>query len=418
MQEPHPEDIILARLNSLANRSIEIQKSKTESEVMMALLGALGESGFGEAILSLFEAESGKAIGHVASGSQWQQRFDMTDRHLKQDDILAIALRTNQPQLIVDSRTDPRYKSDLVCKADFKPQYVLPLRIGDEMIGTLQVDLRGRKDLRQDEALLLQTLCMHTAIAISRLRHQAATSQLMTTVMSRSHFLVAQTLLGMVVHSFGHRLRHVVAEMNIVLNRPDIKCNRALYKTVNSWKSSFLATDQDLRMVQGSMGQDSELEITEVHEELKRSVDQWMPLLLQRRCSTRFVLSAAATQCRIRPMALREIVSILLVNAVQASAKAITFSSMNSSKVEFPSGNYILSAFCLDVTDDGMGLKGYDVSQLFEPAYTTTVGNRGLGLNLFIGRTLARQAGGELDLVKQGKRATGVTFRLTLPTLE
>jgi signal transduction histidine kinase len=418
MEEPYAEDIIFARLNSLANSSIEIQKSRNESEVIVAVLTGLGESGFGEAILSLFEPDSGKVIGHMSSGSQGEQVLDMTDRHLRQDDVLAIALRTNQPQLISDSRIDARCRPDLVRKRDIQLQYVLPLRVGDEMIGTLQVDLGERNGLQQDEALLLQALSMHTAIAISHLRSQAKASQFMTQVMSSSHFIVAQTLFGMVVHSFGHRLKQVLAEINILLNRSDIRSNRSLYEVVRSLKSDFLTVDQDFRMVQGSMGQDSGLEITQVHTELKHSVDQWMPLLLQKKCSTRFVLSAAVTQCRIRPLALREIVSVLLVNAVQASAKTLTFSSMNSSKVESPSGNYIPFALCLDVTDDGAGLTDDDVSQLFQPAYTTSVGNRALGFNLFIGRALARQAGGELDLVERGKGSTGVIFRLTLPTLE
>jgi signal transduction histidine kinase len=412
------EDINITRLKSLAKSSVEIQQSRTEADVMHAVLVALAESGFREAILSLIDGNSSRIVGHVASGSRWQQVLDMTNRHLGSDDILAIVVRTRQAVFIPDSRNDPRCEMDLVRRADIRAQYVVPLHVANEMIGTLQVHLGDRDALAPDEALLLQAFGAHIALAISRLRSLEETTQLASDVVSSSRFFVAETLLSGAAHGIGHRLRQVINEINHTLKRPDVRENRLLQETLNSWRAQFLEVDRELHSMLGAISSEADPRVTDVANELRHTVEQWMPYFLQHRSSVQSELTASVGECRIGTMALREILSVLLVNAVQAHAKIITIRSSVASEVEVPPGNYILNALCLDVLDDGIGLQSSDSERIFEIGYTTKEGKLGTGLGLFIGRKLARQAGGELAYLEREQGALGAAFRLTLPVIK
>lgn len=67
----------------------------------------------------------------------------------------------------------------------------------------------------------------------------------------------------------------------------------------------------------------------------------------------------------------------------------------------------------LEVVDDGPGLALEVASRLGEPFFTTRAPGQGLGLGVFLARTLASQLGGSLDY--QSPAGGGTIARLTLP---
>ncbi|MFK5891661.1 MAG: ATP-binding protein [Pseudomonadota bacterium] len=104
---------------------------------------------------------------------------------------------------------------------------------------------------------------------------------------------------------------------------------------------------------------------------------------------------------RADPASLEQIIFNLFSNAAQAGAQHIQVSiKSNLSKV------YIL------VSDDGHGLPTEMLDQLFEAFNTTKAAGKGTGLGLHLCRSLAKDMGGEIQLVSTN--STGTAFEITL----
>ena len=106
-------------------------------------------------------------------------------------------------------------------------QFVLPLRLEDELIGTLQFDVEESK-LNDRRQLILKAFSGHLAIAISRLRSIRQTFDLTHVTMRHSRFIMAETVSAMALHSVHHKLKDINKQLHEDLIRRDIKENRFL----------------------------------------------------------------------------------------------------------------------------------------------------------------------------------------------
>ena len=128
--------------------------------------------------------------------------------------------------------------------------------------------------------------------------------------------------------------------------------------------------------------------------------------------------AAAARQWRVcvRPVAvradegeLRQVVLNLLLNAVQFTPAGGTIDV----RVVKQAGEATLV-----VTDDGAGIEAGAMGRLFEPFYSTRVGeSRGTGLGLAISRAVVEGHGGRIDAESAGA-AQGSRFIVRLPAVE
>jgi signal transduction histidine kinase len=76
---------------------------------------------------------------------------------------------------------------------------------------------------------------------------------------------------------------------------------------------------------------------------------------------------------------------------------------------------YMLSDLIVDVTDEGPGVPAEFQDRIFEPFFRGSTDSPGVGLGLAISRALAKQMGGDLILMPNGR---GATFRLTVKAPE
>ncbi|WP_428160441.1 sensor histidine kinase [Desulfobacter sp.] len=112
------------------------------------------------------------------------------------------------------------------------------------------------------------------------------------------------------------------------------------------------------------------------------------------------------------PSTLQSIVTNLVANAIEA---------MPDGGVLRLSTRYIpvLKLVKIEVIDSGIGICREDISNIFNPFYSTKKPGEGTGLGLFISYEMARKLGGDLKVVsstREDARKPGTNFTLELPT--
>lgn len=100
----------------------------------------------------------------------------------------------------------------------------------------------------------------------------------------------------------------------------------------------------------------------------------------------------------------------ILVNLLANAAQAIEGSGVVSIKVQMADEDH----FKIEITDNGKGISPENITQIFDPLFTTKDVGQGTGLGLHIVRSLVERHGGSMDIVSS--LGSGTTFSLVLPT--
>ena len=129
-------------------------------------------------------------------------------------------------------------------------------------------------------------------------------------------------------------------------------------------------------------------------------------------CTVGLALNAGRDTVRLAPAELRQVVSALLMNAVEAGASHVSVSTDNRADAAIR-GIPVRNGVRLVVQDDGRGPINENPERLFELGYTTKAGRHGVGLT--IARSLARRVGGELLCDVPPPQLTGTVFSAVLP---
>ncbi len=144
-------------------------------------------------------------------------------------------------------------------------------------------------------------------------------------------------------------------------------------------------------------------QIIDLTEVIKRLADQFGPGFKKDGISLNLDIDDNKNEIEVDPIAVRQIVINLLLNAADASKKATNPEIMVSITEE--SGRNVIA-----VRDNGPGIEPDKTKTLFEPFYTTSP--TGSGLGLYLSKKLADDMGGSINFDSRPGGPT--TFRLTL----
>ena len=122
--------------------------------------------------------------------------------------------------------------------------------------------------------------------------------------------------------------------------------------------------------------------------------------------------NADAALVRVDPIQFQQALIILMRNAIEAfsTAKCPGKCHIHLTSTFDASGQNV----CVDVSDNGPGLPGDLVHEVFKPFVTSKPGNMGMGLS--IARRLIDSHGGRLTM--ESPKDGGATFRITIPLVE
>jgi signal transduction histidine kinase len=421
---------MLAEFKRLAQNSIEIEKAYSEHAAIVAVMGSLEKSGWGDALLSLYDQAHQQLCGYLSSRKDTDIPIGALLASIGEDCVHCISLRENRP-IFVDAtgREQPSSRPTTVLWKPGNAQYVLPLRIEKreqdevpELLGTLQVLIPDGRFPDPDAELILQGFAGHLAVAISRSRVLRRALDVTNQVIPSLRFVVAETIGGMIVHSLGHELKLILQELAKMLERQDLRERRDVLEPLERWQVRLAkgqaALENALNAIRAPADRSSAVQ--EIEPLIQPVIDFWYPLLQEAGCRIKPHINTTHSRCRLNAYAFREVMGALIVNSVQAHAKHITVTTERLPEVRIPAGELILRPLCVDTLDDGEGISSPDTEVLFDPTYTTKPDKFGTGLGLFFARRLARTAGGDLFVLSNmaDSSGTGAAFRLVLPTYD
>lgn len=107
----------------------------------------------------------------------------------------------------------------------------------------------------------------------------------------------------------------------------------------------------------------------------------------------------------------------LILNAIQATARPATAADAEpAGRVRIalrPQGIDAAEGICVEVRDEGGGIRAEDLERIFDPFFTTKDPDQGSGLGLMICHRIVSDHGGRIEV--ESMEGRGATFRLLLP---
>ncbi|BBD09188.1 c-type heme family protein [Desulfovibrio ferrophilus] len=127
----------------------------------------------------------------------------------------------------------------------------------------------------------------------------------------------------------------------------------------------------------------------------------------KRGASIKLDLPQSLPRVNIGPESLEQIISNLLLNAIDACGDDQASCSINVSASEIQETDEVV----ITIRDNGPGIAPHDLPRIFDPFFTTKEVGKGSGLGLAVVYGLMQQVGGRIDV----DNADGAVFTLTLP---
>jgi len=155
----------------------------------------------------------------------------------------------------------------------------------------------------------------------------------------------------------------------------------------------------------------SDLQTVNCNDLLSKLMEITIPHCDAKKINVEMTLEPDIPDVLADPSTLQSIITNLVANAIEA---------MPDGGILVLSTRFVpvLKLVKIEVTDSGIGISKEDISNIFNPFYSTKKPGEGTGLGLFISYEMARKLGGDLKVVsltRDEASKTGTHFTLELP---
>ncbi|MCD6554092.1 MAG: GAF domain-containing protein [Anaerolineae bacterium] len=303
----------------------------------------------------------------------------------------------------------------------------LPLRIGERVVGVMNVAFLRPHAFDENELRVLGLLADQAAIAIENARlHEAVRQELAERKRLEEQLLHSQKLeavgrlAGGVAHDFNNLLTAIIGYSDLVLM--SLGQNDPLYKDVEEIKKAAeraaSLTRQLLAFSRKQMLQPKVLDlnatVTHMEKMLQRLIRENIELVT--------ILDPALGHIKADPGQIEQVIMNLAVNARDAmpqggrltieTANVVLDENYAHQHMEVQPGPYVMLA----VSDTGMGMDDETQAHIFEPFFTTKGVGQGTGLGLATVYGIVKQSGGHIRVYSEPGH--GTTFKIYLPRIE
>lgn len=394
-----------------------VEATNDEEEAIEAVVLNVGELGYPNVMISLLDESKRPSVIRAveAFGVEWEDIKEETIREYPGSDVLSRVLERGVPKFIIDSRKDPECEQGAIKKSGIVSQYVIPLITKDMRIGTMQVHM-GKCETKPDLACkMLDALAAHLSLAISRFRALRRLSEANDAIMSNARLAITNEVATAMIHQLSHEVDEFSKKLYSKLKQKHIRDNRIAFdvlkdlsREIGIWKKKL---DKPLQYMRG----DEKPKVCVVNDIVREALGYWYDTISNKKCSVRCLDDAEKVRVEIHPSRLREVLSCLILNALQAHAHIIEIKIGRS--MEQCGARQKEMCAVLRVCDDGDGIAVELASEVFKQGFTTKR-KIGTGVGLFIVKRLVDSMSGEVFLESGGKSAgeRRTIFKVVIPT--
>jgi len=218
-----------------------------------------------------------------------------------------------------------------------------------------------------------------------------------------------QDFLGLLSHELRNPLSAIQVALAVMRARPNIDAGQQARTVIERQVAHIARLVDDLvdsaRIERGTLS--LQLEPLDLREVLHTAVDMAQPSVAHRQQRFTWTPAAQTMQVSGDRVRLQQVFSNLLLNASKYTPEGGTIELVTYRDA---------SDFCVSVRDNGSGIAEQDLPKVFEPFVRASRDVPGLGVGLYVARTLVEQHGGEIGVTSVGK-GEGATFTVRLPEL-
>ena len=406
----------LKKINLLLTTLVDFTIYTHESEIIDYAILALAEMGYENVMISLLDKSEFPHVikGNRAIGTEWEMIINETVRKYPGDDVLAKVLERKESKFIPDSFKDDEVNINAITVSKIKTQYIIPLWVDKYDIGTLQIHMNYTENKPEQECQLLDIIATYLSINVFQYRNIIRLREADSQILSFTKAAISNLFSSIILHQSYHEIRKINEQVDNILNIKQVQSipviRKQIYQLKDNLNQVYEKFESSLNFTKSNETKDE----WNSCELIQETIDYWYEDAKAKGCLLTKNCDDSNCFIFVRKSSLKEALSCLIINSLQAHATKIIIKSEFS--IENIGGRYKEECNIIRVIDNGIGIKRENIMNVFQAGFTTKI-KEGTGLGLTIVQNLCDQMEGEVSLEKKGRNfgEKETVFKIIIP---